>query len=90
MVGALSDKWYELQNHTDLDYRKDNRTKEPSNSPIKIETLADLKMEINNAIHTLQHYQLSLQEQQPRQLIPISLINLTKDFNPYKGGEDND
>jgi hypothetical protein len=88
LIGALSDKLFELHNYSNLDILPKGRTDEHKNAPLKVETVGDFKRELAGAINTLEHYQLSLQEQAPRQLIPISLENLSKEYNPYsKGGE---
>lgn len=83
LIGAMSDKWFEFQNHVSLGIPQEGRTEEPQNSPLKIDTIDDFKKEIDGAIKTLESYQLFLQDQAPRQLIPISLENLTRVNNPY-------
>ena len=88
LIGALSDKSFELQNYTSLDDISKGRTEDALDSPIKINSLADFRKELNGAIHTLETYQLSLQNQLPRQLIPLSLKNLTKNYNPYNKGDE--
>ena len=90
IIGALSDKRFELHNNTVLDlYDKTNR-EDSLDEVIEIETLSDFAREINGALNTLKHYQLTLQDQDPKQLVPISLKNLSKAYNPYdQGSEEN-
>lgn len=90
LIGAMSDKWFEFQNYASLNIPLEGRTEEPQDSPIKIETISEFRKELNGAIAVLKNYQLSLQDQVPRQLVPISLVNLTKDSNPYRGDVESD
>jgi hypothetical protein len=61
---------YEFQEDTLLD-------------PEPIEDLRQLKVLVKNAKLILERYQLNVQDNQARQLIPVSLQQLTKEYNPY-------
>jgi hypothetical protein len=89
IIGALSDKKFEYQNRSVLDVCKvEGQDRTNDDVLIEVETVSDFKREIDGALQSLKHYQLSLQDKAPKQLVPISLKNLTKDYNPYKQGSD--
>lgn len=52
--------------------------------PPEIFTISDFIQNVEKAQKILESYQLTVQEHGPRQLIPVSLIQLTRDYNPYK------
>ncbi|AUS95241.1 hypothetical protein [Clostridium thermosuccinogenes] len=56
--------------------------------PPHIFSISDFIQNIEKAQKILESYQLTVQEYSPRQLIPVSLIQLTRDYNPYKQIED--
>jgi Reverse transcriptase (RNA-dependent DNA polymerase) len=53
------------------------------NDPPEIFTINDLIAHIKKAQDTLKLYQLTVQGHEPRQLIPVSLIKLSRSYNPY-------
>ena len=83
LFGAFNENRFDRKKHTALLRSSTGRTEERADAPIIIESMDDFKKEISGALHTLEQYQLSLQNQIPRQLIPISFISLTHQFNPY-------
>lgn len=87
LLGAFNEDRFERRKHHALLQSSTGRTEERTDAPIVIENMDDFKREILGSIHTLEQYQLSLQNQTPRQLIPISLVNLTHQFNPYQSEE---
>lgn len=81
IVGALSTREFEKGTYCCFDLG--NGRSEPTDQPLKIDTLRELETELRKAAQTLQAYQLSLENEVPRQLIPISLVNLSRNNNPY-------
>ena len=53
------------------------------NDPDDIFTIMDLIKNIEKAQNILKHYQLTVQGHKPRQLIPVSLVQLSRNYNPY-------
>ena len=56
--------------------------------PPEIFTLCDLIEHIKKAQSVLEKFQLTVQNHQPRQLVPLSLVQLTRKYNPYQDIED--
>lgn len=52
--------------------------------PVTIFSLEGLEQEINDALEILKKNQISVENNSPRQLIPISLVQLSKNNNPFK------
>ena len=52
--------------------------------PVTIFSLEGLEQEIISALSILQKNQISVENNSPRQLIPISLVQLSKNSNPFK------
>jgi hypothetical protein len=55
--------------------------------PPSIDTLQNLIDRINYAQKVLQIYRVNVNDNKPRQLIPVSLRQLTTEFNPYDDNE---
>ena len=87
LVGALTENRFEQHKHSNLDVLTDGRTAERQDAPICIENMDEMQTEIRGAIQTLEKYQLLMEDQKPRQLVPISFQNLTKISNPYHSAE---
>ncbi|KAF5066144.1 hypothetical protein DSECCO2_266890 [anaerobic digester metagenome] len=86
LLGALSYREFEKSSFSFFDKAIFNRDDDTSLDPIRIETLPEMRKHIIAAQKCLEHYQLSLENQASRQLIPISLINLSRTYNPLEGG----
>lgn len=84
--GGLSYKYFE-EHHLSIYQSYFSRDAGDDYYPIRIETLEELELHITESQKVLKSFQLLIDDAKPRQLIPISLINFTKDVNPYKGGE---
>lgn len=52
--------------------------------PVTIFSLEGLEKEITDALSILKKNQISVENNSPRQLIPISLVQLSKNSNPFK------
>ena len=85
--GGLSYRHFELEYLSFFDsfFARDD---DSDNDPIKIDCINDLHKHICEAQKCLERFQLSLEDNKPRQIIPISLKNLTKMFNPYSTREE--
>jgi len=86
IIGALSYREFERNTFSSLDFS--GRYDGVQNEPIVVESICDLKSHIEDAKKTLEDYRLSLEKQVPRQLIPISLVNMSRTYNPYSNGGD--
>ena len=58
--------------------------------PPEILCVKDFIENVNQSQRVLYSYQLTVQEHQPRQLVPVSLIQLTREYNPYEETENID
>ena len=56
--------------------------------PPEIDTIESFISYLKKAQSVLENFQITVQNHQPRQLIPISLRQLTKEYDPYR--EQND
>jgi len=69
-------------------FQKEVFEKEPADDtlydPPEIFTVQEFINQVKKAQQILTKYQLTVQEHQPRQLIPVSLIQLTREYNPYE------
>ena len=63
------------------DFRPDEDT---IYDPPEIFTITSLINNVKSSQKILEKYQITVQEHQPRQLIPVSLIQLTRKNNPYE------
>ena len=85
IIGALSYREFERNILSFFDDVILNRYDNDENDPIKIESINEFESCVIEAQRILKFYQLSLENQSPRQLIPISLVNLSRTYNPYDG-----
>lgn len=90
---CFSDRNRETKKLRNIQYKEcfyDDTTYDPP----EIFKLVDLIKYIKESQNILEFYQISVQDNQPRQLVPISLEQLTRKNNPYeyieKRGESND
>jgi hypothetical protein len=69
-------------------FQKEVFEREPADDtvydPPVILTVQEFINQVKKAQVILGKYQLTVQEHQPRQLIPVSLIQLTREYNPYE------
>lgn len=86
IAGALCNRNFELQQLSYFD-QFFIRDRDNMQDPISVESANDLLKHIDVAQEELVKFQLSLENNAPRQLIPVSLRNLSISYNPYLEGE---
>ena len=91
VVGALSYREFERNNMSIFDKINCDHYDSDKDEPVKIENISEFESCVKKAQGILDMYQLSLEDQAPRQLIPISLVNLSRTYTPYdEVGEPNE
>lgn len=84
IVGAMSSRHFDLQWLSVFDLKRDFDNKD---GPITVDTISDFITHIENAQKVLEYHQISIEGKTLRQVIPISLRNLTISYNPYRKNE---
>ena len=82
IIGALCYRHFELQYLSFFDqyFPQGN---DSNNDPIKIDTMDELLDKVIESQRILKKYQLSLEDNAPRQVVPIALKNFNVSNNPY-------